>query len=130
MNSIEFMRIPDPARGVLAPRRRLKYNRCLQSREARLLKHYNVLSMVVVLLVGAWAIFVFHQKSRRFPDSRLRDLLRYLIFYNVIELEVFSAGLFRQQFDAPAIGELFFLVQGRRLAVPDAADPGPVCLSI
>jgi hypothetical protein len=42
--------------------------------------------MVVVLLVGAWVIFDFHQKSRRFPDSRLRDLLRYLIFYNVIEL--------------------------------------------
>jgi len=45
--------------------------------------------MVVVLLVGTWAIFAFHQKSRRFPDSRLRDLLRYLIFYNVIELEIF-----------------------------------------
>ncbi len=45
--------------------------------------------MVVVLLVGAWAVFDFHQKSRRFPDSRLRDLLRYLIFYNIIELEIF-----------------------------------------
>jgi DNA-binding CsgD family transcriptional regulator len=54
-----------------------------------LLKHYNVLSLVVVLLVGVWSILVFHQKSLRFPDSRLRDLLRYLIFYNIIELEIF-----------------------------------------
>jgi hypothetical protein len=32
---------------------------------------------------------VFHQRSRRFPDSRLSDFFRYLIFYNVIELEIF-----------------------------------------
>jgi DNA-binding CsgD family transcriptional regulator len=54
-----------------------------------LMKHYSILSTVVVLLVGAWSIFSFHQKSRRFPDSRLRDLLRYLILYNTLELEVF-----------------------------------------
>jgi DNA-binding CsgD family transcriptional regulator len=53
------------------------------------LKHYNVLSLVVVLLVGAWAIIDFRHKSQRFPDSRLRDLLRYLIFYNIIELDIF-----------------------------------------
>jgi len=73
----------------LLPRGSLKYNPRLTERGAFLLKHYNVLSLVVVLLFGAWAIFDFHQKSRRFPDSRLRDLLRYLIFYNIIELEIF-----------------------------------------
>ncbi len=55
----------------------------------RLLKHYNVLSLVAVLLVGAWAIIDFRHKSRRFPDARLRHLLRYLIFYNIIEIEIF-----------------------------------------
>jgi hypothetical protein len=45
--------------------------------------------MILVLLVGAWAVFDVHQKSRRFPDSRLRDLLRYLVVFNVIELEAF-----------------------------------------
>jgi DNA-binding CsgD family transcriptional regulator len=68
-------------RRILARMGRLKYN--------RLLKHYNVLSLLFVLLVGTWAIFDFQQKSRRFPDSRLRELLRYLIFYNLMELEVF-----------------------------------------
>jgi DNA-binding CsgD family transcriptional regulator len=50
--------------------------------------------LVVVLLVGAWAIFYFRQKSRRFPDSGLRDLLRYLIIYNIIELEIFLLTYF------------------------------------
>ncbi|MCX6559105.1 MAG: helix-turn-helix transcriptional regulator [Candidatus Aminicenantes bacterium] len=45
--------------------------------------------MFIVLMVGVWSILIFHQKSRRFPDARLRDLLYYLIFYNIIELEVF-----------------------------------------
>ncbi len=53
------------------------------------LKHYNVLSMILVLLAGAWAVFDVQQKSRRFPDSRLRDLLRFLVVFNVIELEAF-----------------------------------------
>jgi DNA-binding CsgD family transcriptional regulator len=44
---------------------------------------------VAVLLVGAWAIIDFRHKSRRFPDARLRHLLRYLIFYNIIEIEIF-----------------------------------------
>ncbi len=73
----------------MPPRGSLKYNLRFTREGDVLLKHYNVLSMVVVLLVGAWAIFDFHQKSRRFPDSRLRDLLRYLVVFNVIELEAF-----------------------------------------
>jgi DNA-binding CsgD family transcriptional regulator len=67
----------------------LKYNHRLEREGDFLLKHYNVLSLILVLLVGAWAIVAFRQKSRHFPDSPLRDLLRYLIFYNIIELEVF-----------------------------------------
>jgi DNA-binding CsgD family transcriptional regulator len=67
----------------------LKYNHRLVREGEFLLKHYNVLSLIVVLLVGAWSIVAFRQKSRRFPESRLVDLLRYLIFYNIIELEVF-----------------------------------------
>jgi len=83
---------PTPIR-VLAPVRRLTYNPGSRNGDD-FLKHYNVLSLVVVLLVGAWAIIDFHHKSRRFPDSRLRDLLRYLIFYNIIELEIFLLTYF------------------------------------
>lgn len=86
-----YSRLP---RIILAPWRSLKYNLRLSQGGSFFLKHYNVLSLVVVLLVGAWAIFDFHQKSRRFPDSRLRDLLRYLICYNIIELEIFLLTYF------------------------------------
>ena len=63
--------------------------------------------MILVLLVGAWAIVAFRQKSRHFPDSPLRDLLRYLIFYNIIELEVFLIIYFDSNLTA-AQSESFF----------------------
>jgi len=71
------------------------------------LKHFNVLSMVLVLLVGAWTIFFFHHKSRRFADSGLRHLLRFLIFFNLMELEVFVLIYFDSNL-TPTQSERFF----------------------
>ncbi len=68
--------------------------------------------MVAVLLVGTWAIFAFHQKSRRFPDSRLRDLLLYLIFYNVIELEIFLLIYFDRNLTPPQLQGFFSWYKG------------------
>ena len=59
------------------------------------------------MLVGAWAIVAFHQRSRRFPESRLRDLLRYLIFYNIIELEVFLIVYFDSNLTPPQSASFF-----------------------
>jgi DNA-binding CsgD family transcriptional regulator len=94
-------------RGDLAPRKGLKYNRRLARNGDIRLKHYSVLSTILVLLVGVWAIFAFYQKSRRFPDSRLRDLLRYLIFFNIIELEYFLLIYFDSNL-TPLQSESFF----------------------
>ena len=63
--------------------------------------------MIVVLLAGAWSIVAFRQKSRRFPETRLGDLLRYLIFYNVIEIEVFLIIYFGSNL-TPQQSESFF----------------------
>ena len=68
--------------------------------------------MVVVLLVGAWAIFDFRHKSRRFPDARLRDLLRYLIFYNIIELETFLIIYFDSNLTPPQSESFFSWYKG------------------
>jgi DNA-binding CsgD family transcriptional regulator len=71
------------------------------------LKHFNVLSMALVLLSGAWSIFFFRHQSRRFADSGLRHLLRYLIFFNLIELEVFVLIYFDSNL-TPLQSESFF----------------------
>jgi DNA-binding CsgD family transcriptional regulator len=63
--------------------------------------------MILVLLTGAWAIFFFHHKSRRFTDSSLHYLLRYLIFFNLIELEVFVLIYFDSNL-TPLQSESFF----------------------
>jgi DNA-binding CsgD family transcriptional regulator len=85
----------------------LKYNHPCFPEGNGLLKHYSVLSMVVVLIVGAWAVFDFHQKSRRFPGYRLRHLLHYLIFFNIIELETFLFIYFHNNLTPPQ-SEAFF----------------------
>ncbi len=57
--------------------------------------------MVLVLIVGAWAIVDFRLKSRRFSESCLRDLLRYLIFFNLFQLEVFVLVYFDNNLAPP-----------------------------
>ncbi len=68
--------------------------------------------MVVVLLVGAWAILDFRHKSRRLPDAPLPDLLRYLIFYNIIELETFLMIYFDSNLTPPQSESFFSWYKG------------------
>ncbi len=53
------------------------------------MKHLNVLTLVVNLLVGVWAILYFQQRSRRFHDKGLRLLLLFLVLFNLFEFEQF-----------------------------------------
>jgi DNA-binding CsgD family transcriptional regulator len=76
------------------------------------LRHFNILSTVLVLLVGAWAVFHFQQKSRRFPDSRLRYLLRYLVLFNVSELAVFFLVYFSSNLAPPQLRGFYSLLKG------------------
>lgn len=59
------------------------------------MKHFNVLSMALVLIVGVWTIAEFRQRSRRFPEYRLNGLWLFLVFYNAVALVSFfgSYGL-------------------------------------
>jgi DNA-binding CsgD family transcriptional regulator len=58
-------------------------------REFRALKHFNVLTTVLILIAGVWAVVEFRQRSRRFPGSRLDSLWLFLVFYNALGLAVF-----------------------------------------
>jgi len=53
------------------------------------LKHFNVLTIFLVLVVGVWAVAEFRQRSRRFPHHRLGGLWLFLIFYNALALVTF-----------------------------------------
>ncbi len=53
------------------------------------MKHFNVLSMGLVLIVGVWSIVEFRQRSRRFAEHRLGGIWRFLIFYNALAVVVF-----------------------------------------
>lgn len=53
------------------------------------MKHLNVLATVFVLLVGAWAIFYFQHKSRRFTEGGLRFFLGFLVLFNLHQIENF-----------------------------------------
>lgn len=53
------------------------------------MKHFNVLSMMIILVVGVWAVFEFRQKSRRFPESKLDGLWLFLVFYNAVAMATF-----------------------------------------
>lgn len=53
------------------------------------MKHFYVLSMGLVLVVGIWAIIEFRQRSRPFPQHRLGGLRLFLVFYNALALVTF-----------------------------------------
>jgi len=53
------------------------------------MKHFNVLTTVLVLIAGVWAIVEFRQRSRNFPKAGLGGLWHFLIFFNAAELAVF-----------------------------------------
>ncbi len=56
------------------------------------MKHFNILTMVLVLIVGVWAVVEFRQRSRRFPQYRLGGLWLFLVFYNALALAVFLSS--------------------------------------
>ena len=53
------------------------------------MKHFNVLTMFLILIVGVWVIVEFRQRSRRFPEHRLGGLWLFLVFYNALAVIVF-----------------------------------------
>jgi DNA-binding CsgD family transcriptional regulator len=57
--------------------------------------------MVIVLVVGVWAVFEFRQKSRRFPESKLDGLWLFLVFYNALSMATFF-GAYGQSNLTPA----------------------------
>ncbi len=77
-----------------------------------MLKHLNVLSMVFVLLVGAWAIFYFQQKARRFHDAGLRDFLGFMLIFNLFEFVQFILIYFFSNLDPAQLKNFEFLLKG------------------
>jgi DNA-binding CsgD family transcriptional regulator len=53
------------------------------------MKHFSVLTMGLVLIVGVWITVEFHQRSRRFPEHRLRGLWLFVAFYNALAVAFF-----------------------------------------
>lgn len=53
------------------------------------LKHFNVVSTVLILIVGVWVVVEFRQRSRRFPESRLDNIWLFLAFYDGLVLASF-----------------------------------------
>lgn len=53
------------------------------------MNHFNVLSTVLLLMVGVWSIFSFQQKMRPFGDLGLHSFWHFLILFNVFQLEYF-----------------------------------------
>ncbi len=53
------------------------------------MKHLNVIVMVISLLIGVWAILYVQQKSQRFHDTGLRQLLIFLLIFNALEFDQF-----------------------------------------
>ena len=51
--------------------------------------HFNILSTVLILIVGVWAIVEFRQGSRRFPGAGLDDIMYFQIFYCALALAFF-----------------------------------------
>lgn len=76
------------------------------------MKHFNVLSTVFILLAGAWAIFYFQQKSRRFCDSGLRYLLGFLTVFNIFELETFFLIYFYSNLTPWQLRNILSLLKG------------------
>lgn len=72
----------------MPPARPFPYNP-FPSEENPTLKHFNVLTMVLILVVGVWAAVEFRQRSRRFPQHRLGGLWMFLIFFNALAVVVF-----------------------------------------
>ncbi len=76
------------------------------------MKHLNVLAMVIVLLVGVWAIFYFQQKSRRFHSAGLRMFLGFLVVFNLFEFVQFIIIYFFSNLTPEQLKNYEFLLKG------------------
>lgn len=74
--------------------------------------HLNLLSTVLCLLAGAGAIAAFQAKIRRFNGSPLRYLLGYLVFFNLIELQVFVLSYFKTNLPSTVWNAVLHLLKG------------------
>ncbi len=72
------------------------------------MKHFNVLTMVIVLIVGVWAAVEFRQRSRRFPGSRLGGLGLFLVFFNVAATAAFLGAYGRANLGPTQLAGLSF----------------------
>jgi DNA-binding CsgD family transcriptional regulator len=105
--SCDFLR---PARRIALPLD-LVYTQAPNA-EKVVMKHLNVLAMVVNLLVGVWAILHFQQKSRRFHDKGLPLLLVFLLIFNLFEFVQFILIYFFSNLTPAQVKDSEFLLKG------------------
>ncbi len=72
------------------------------------MKHFNVLTIVLILTVGVWTIVEFRQRSRRFPEHKLGGLWLFLIFYNALAVVVFLSAYGESNFAPDQLVKLTF----------------------
>ncbi|MBP7706456.1 MAG: helix-turn-helix transcriptional regulator [Candidatus Aminicenantes bacterium] len=53
------------------------------------MKHFNVLTMGLNLVVGVWAVVEFRQRARLYAQHRLSGLWLFLVFYNALAVVSF-----------------------------------------
>ncbi len=56
------------------------------------MKHFDILTAILFLSVGVWAVVEVRQWARRFPGARLGDLSLFLVSYNALALAVFFSN--------------------------------------
>ena len=80
----------------------------LRHGELSALKHFDVLTAVLILIVGVWAVVEFRQRSRSFPGSRLDSLWLFLVFYNALILAVFFSNYGQSNLTPTQLSSLSF----------------------
>lgn len=53
------------------------------------MNHFEILSTVVVLLIGVWSLLYIHQKASRFAETGLKNLFYFILFFNIFTLYLF-----------------------------------------
>ena len=72
------------------------------------MKHLNILTMLLVMIVGVWVIVEFRQRSRRFFEPKLDGLWLFLVFYNALALATFLGAYGQSNLDADQLAGLSF----------------------